>query len=156
MIRKSGNRFSLGTSAKRLPGDHAQTNMQIEANSTQLNQFLSGLARGLHRIAAAAADQRGVLPDRRRFADKIALHHVAALLREETELLLGFHALRDDRHFETVAEADHRANDRRRLRIASEIDDESAVDFDVVERKRLKVAQRGIAAAEVIHRNAHA
>jgi len=25
MIRKSGNRFSLGTNAKRLPGDHAQT-----------------------------------------------------------------------------------------------------------------------------------
>src|ERR1700675_4067249 len=25
MIRKSGNRFSLGTNAKRLPGDHAPT-----------------------------------------------------------------------------------------------------------------------------------
>jgi hypothetical protein len=25
MIRKSGNRFSFGTNAKRLPGDHAQT-----------------------------------------------------------------------------------------------------------------------------------
>jgi hypothetical protein len=25
MIRKNGNRFSLGTNAKRLPGDHAQT-----------------------------------------------------------------------------------------------------------------------------------
>src|ERR1700736_2947823 len=122
-------------------------NMRPETASTRLNLFLAGLARGLHRIAAAAADQRGVLPNRRRFADKIALHRIAALLREETKLLLGFHALRDDRHFEAVAKADHRANDRRRLRIASEIDDESAVDLDFVERKRLKIAQRGIPAA---------
>jgi hypothetical protein len=28
MIRKSGSRFSLGTNAKRLPGDHAQTKRQ--------------------------------------------------------------------------------------------------------------------------------
>src|SRR4030088_1484907 len=99
--------------------------MQIDTDSTQLNQPLAGLARGLHRIAAAAADQRGVLPDRRRFADKIALHGVAALLREKTELLLGFHALRDDRHFETVAEADPGQTKHPRLRIPSQIDDES-------------------------------
>src|SRR5438270_12867951 len=96
--------------------------MQIDTDSTQLNQPVAVLARRLHRIAAAAADQRGVLPDRRRFADKIALHGVAALLREEADLLLSFHALRDDRHFKTLAEADHGANDRRRLRIASDID----------------------------------
>src|ERR1700681_2532144 len=48
-------------------------NMRPETDSTQLNRSLAGLARGLHRIAAGAADQRGVLPDRRRFADKIAL-----------------------------------------------------------------------------------
>src|SRR5258708_1013553 len=117
---------------------------------------LAGLARGLHRIAAAAANQRGVLSDRLRFADKIALHRVAALVREERELLLSFHALGDDRHFEAVAEADHSPNDRRRLRIVSEIDDESAIDLDFVEWKRLKIAQRRITAAEVIHGNPHA
>src|SRR6266478_9483836 len=117
---------------------------------------LAGLARGLHRVAAAAADQRGVLSDRLRSADKIALHRIAALVREERELLLGFHALGDDRHLQAVAQADHGPNDRRRLVIASEIHDESAVDLDFVEWKRLKVAQRRITTAEVIHGNTNA
>src|SRR6202043_1331549 len=89
-------------------------------------------------------------------ADEIALYRVAALIGEEAQLLLGFDALGDDRHLEAVAEADHRANDRRRLRIAPEIDDESAVDLDLVEWKRLQIAQRGISAAEIVHGNAHA
>src|SRR6202043_3492500 len=89
-------------------------------------------------------------------ADEIALYRVAALIGEEAQLLLGFDALGDDRHLEAVAKADHGPDDRRRLRIAPEIDDESAVDLDLVERKRLQIAQRGIAAAEVVHGNAHA
>src|SRR5271166_1816511 len=64
----------------------------------QIKSVLAGLARRLHAIARAAADRRGVLPDRRGFANEIALHRVAALVREESELLLGFHALGDDRH----------------------------------------------------------
>ena len=87
---------------------------------------------------------------------QIALHRVAAFLGEEGELLLGLDALGDDRHFEAVAEADHGADDRGRLRIAAEIDDEGAVDLDLVERERLQIAQRGIAAAEIVHRDAHA
>src|SRR6202022_2715847 len=122
MIRKSGNRFSLGTNAKRLPGDHAQTRDNAKARSNSVESHLAGLARGLHGIAAGVANQRGVLPDRQRFADEITLHRVAALLREEPELLLGFHALGDDRHLQAVAKVDHRPDDRRRLWIAPEID----------------------------------
>src|ERR1700731_4027598 len=106
-----------------------------------MRKCLAGLARGLHGIAAGAANQCGVLPDRQRFADEIALHRVAALVGEEAELLLGFHALGDDRHLEAVAKADHGSDDRRRLRIASEIDDESSVDLNLVEWKRLQIAQ---------------
>src|ERR1700732_5259480 len=94
---------------------------------------LAGLARELRRIACVAADQRGVLSDRQRFADEIALNRVAALLGEETELLLGFHALGNDRHFETVAKPDDRPDDRRRLRIAPKVHDEGTVDLDLVE-----------------------
>src|SRR5436190_3344053 len=115
---------------------------------------LAGLARGLHGIAAGAANQPGIVADRQRFADEITLHRVAALIRKEAELLLGFHALGDDGHLQAVAETDDGPDDRRRLRIPSEIDDEGAVDLDLVERKRLQVTQRGIAAAEVIHRYA--
>ena len=34
--------------------------------------------------------------------------------------------------------------------------DKGAVDLDLVERERLQIAQRGIAAAEIVHRDAHA
>src|ERR1700692_3674763 len=118
--------------------------------SAPSRKALAGLARGLHRTAVVAADQRGVLPDRQGFAEEIALHRVAAHFREEAELLLGLHALGDDRHFETMAKADHGAHDRGRLRVASEIDDKVAVDLDLVERERLQIGERGIAAAEVI------
>ncbi|GCC44573.1 hypothetical protein chiPu_0028521, partial [Chiloscyllium punctatum] len=115
---------------------------------------LPGFAHGFGQ--PVAADQRGKLTDRSRPADQIALHRVAAFLGKEGELGLGLDAFGDDRHFKAVAEIDHRAHDRGRLRIAAEIDDEGAVDLDLVERKRLQIAQRGIAAAEIIHRDAHA
>ncbi len=53
-----------------------------------------------------------------------------------------------------MAEIDHRAHDRRGLRVAAEIDDEGAVDLDLVERECLEIAQRGVAAAEIIHGDA--
>jgi len=55
-----------------------------------------------------------------------------------------------------VAEIDDGADDRRRLRIAAEIHHEGAVDLDLVEREGLQIAQRGIARAEIVHRDAHA
>src|ERR1700704_1300762 len=89
------------------------------------------LARGFDVVCAAAADQRVVVPDRLGLAEEIALHRVAALVREEAELLLGLHTFGNDRHFEAVAEVDDGAHNRRRLRIAPEIHDESAVDLDL-------------------------
>src|SRR3954451_9208657 len=115
---------------------------------------LARLARGLHGVAADAANQPGIVADRQRFADEIALHRVAAFIRKEAELLLSFNALGDDRHLKPVAETDDSSDDRSRLRVPSEIDDEGAVDLDLVERKRLQVAQRRISTAEVIHRYA--
>src|SRR5579872_3077540 len=116
----------------------------------------AGLARRLDRVPGWTADQPVVLIDRKRLADEVALDGVAALLGEEGKLLLGFHALGDDRHFEAVTKTDDRANDRRRLRAAAEIHDEGAVDLDLVERECLQIAQRRVAAAEIVHRNAHA
>src|SRR5436305_341101 len=84
---------------------------------------------------------RRILPNRKWLADEIALHRVAALLGEEAELLLRLDALGNDRHFQRVAEIDHGSDDCRRLRIAAEIDDEGAVDLDLVERERLQIAQ---------------
>src|SRR5215212_1127791 len=112
---------------------------------------LAGLARGLHGVAALAANQRRVVRDRHRFAEEITLHRIAAFVRQKRQLLLGFHTLGDDRHVEAMAETNDGPDDRGRLRVASDVDDEGAVDLDLVERKRLQVAQRRVAAAEVIH-----
>src|SRR5665647_3910533 len=122
----------------------------------QAEKELSGLARGLGSVAGVAANRRGVLADRQGFAEEIALHHVAAFVGEEAELLLGFHALGDDRHLQAMAEPDDGPDDRGRLRVAAEIDDEGAVDLDLVERESLQIGERRIAAAEIVHGNAYA
>ena len=116
--------------------------------------LLAGLARQFHRVGTA--NQREILSNWRRSADKKALHCVAAFVGQEIQLFLGFHALRDHRHSEPVTKADHRANDRGGLRIAPEIHHKGAIDLDLVERERLEIAQRRIAAAEIVHGNAHA
>jgi hypothetical protein len=40
MIGKAGHRFSLGTNAKRLPGDHAEE-MERDGNSTKIHRALN-------------------------------------------------------------------------------------------------------------------
>src|SRR5262245_43636270 len=109
---------------------------------------LPGLARRLHGVVAA--DEACILGDRRGLAEQIALHRVAAFLGKEIELFRGLHALGDDRHFETMAEVDNRAHDVSRLRRLAEIDDKGAVNLDLVERKGLQIAQRRVAAAEIV------
>src|SRR3954454_4406779 len=103
---------------------------------------LAGLARGLHGVAAAAANQRRVVGDRQRFAEEITLHRITAFVRQKCQLLLGFHAFSDDRYLEAVAETNDGPDDRGRLRVASDVSDKGAVDLDLVERKSLQVAQR--------------
>src|SRR4051794_34988379 len=108
-------------------------------NRSPWNRILSSGLSGGPLGLLGAPDQRAVSHDRRRSADEIALHHVAAFVGEEAELFLGFHAFGNDRYMQTVTQADHRANDRRRLRVASEVHDETAIDLDLVERKRLQI-----------------
>src|SRR3954466_8484900 len=133
MIRKSGNRFS----EKHAPElDRALCSPKKTAKGGSRLPS-TGLARGRHGIGGAAADQRRVLSDRPGLAEQIALHPIATFLRQEAELLGGFDALGDNRHFEAVAEIDDGADDRRRLRILAKIDHEGAVDLDLVEWERL-------------------
>ena len=131
----------------------------VAATFTFTREGVAGSCSFLRPITPARLDcvEKHRHPVRRhRLADEVTLHGVASLFSEETELLLGFHAFGDDRHFKTVTEANDRAHDRRRLRIASKIHDKGAVDLDLVERERLQIAQRGVAAAEIVHRNSYA
>src|SRR4051812_48490938 len=55
-----------------------------------------------------------------------------------------------------MTETYDRTNDRRRLRVAAEIHDKGPVDLDLVEREGLQIAQRRVAAAEIVHRDTNA
>src|SRR5215470_19680007 len=84
-------------------------------------------------------------------ADQIALDLVASLPRQERELFACFHPLCHHRQSKATAETNDGPNDRGRLRILVEVGDESAVDLDFVERKRLQIRQGRIAGSEVVH-----
>src|SRR5438270_13758438 len=47
-------------------------------------------------------------------------------------------------------------DDRRRAVAGEQVLDEAAVDLELVEREALQIAQRRIAGAEIVERNAHA
>src|SRR4029450_6693147 len=83
--------------------------------------------------AIAGKDDAFEMADRVGPADQIALNLVAALGAQGFELLGGLDPFRHHRHAEAVAESDHRADDRLRLRIADHVVDEAAVDLDLVE-----------------------
>jgi hypothetical protein len=57
------------------------------------------------------ADQFGIVFDRKRPADQIALHLVAAFLREKREQRFGLHPFSDHRQIEAASKPDHRAHD---------------------------------------------
>src|SRR4051794_3309384 len=92
---------------------------------------------GVIRSVRRPPDQGGIVCNRLRAADEIALHAIAAFGSEKRQLLPGFDAFGDDRDVEAVAEADHGADDGARLRVEAEIDDEGAIDLDLVEREGL-------------------
>src|SRR5579885_2918712 len=96
----------------------------------------AGRARGRAR-RRLAADDVGVILDRQRPADEIALDLAALLAGEEFELLLGLDAFRHHWQIEPAAERDDGANDGDRLLAVREVGDEGLVDLDLVEGKRL-------------------
>src|SRR4051812_9907055 len=73
------------------------------------------------------------MTDRVRSRDQITLDLVAAFRAQSLELLGRLDTFGQYRHAEAVAETDHRADDRARLR-TRDVLDEAAVDLDLVER----------------------
>ena len=84
------------------------------------------------------------------------LNAVAAFCTQERELLGRLDALGDDLEIERVRHRDHGADDRRVFGLVREIGHERAVDLDRVEREPPQIAERRIAGAEIVDREAHA
>ena len=75
---------------------------------------------------------------------------------QEGELLLCFHALREDQLAEIVPELDDRSDDGLGMLALPDLGNERAVDLDPVEREPVQVSERGVADAEVVDREANA
>src|SRR5208282_262716 len=85
-------------------------------------------------------------------AEEVALPFRAMMGLKECELFLRFHAFGDHTQPEVLAHINYGAHDGSVLGIDRDPADEGLVDFQDVNGKLLKIAEAGIAGAEVIHR----
>ena len=70
---------------------------------------------------------------------------------------MGFDAFGGSIHAQRLGETDDRGDDRRiAVALLGDAADEALVDLDLVERSVLQIAERGIAGAEIVQRQAHA
>src|ERR1041384_2306427 len=93
---------------------------------------------------------------RRRLGEQEALHLVAAGEPQQNALLLGLHALAQNRETEGASERHDGLDDDAAVGGLAERDDETAVDLELVEWEALEIAEVGIAGAEVVERDADA
>jgi len=91
-----------------------------------------------------------------RHREPVTLPVGAAQFEQQRALLLGLDALGGGFDAEARAERRDRLDDHGRVAVTVDVLDEGTVDLDLVERERAQVAERRIAGAEVVHRDAHA
>ena len=91
-----------------------------------------------------------------RVADQKALHVIAAMFGDEGQLLCGFDPLSGDLHVQAFAQLRDGAHDRHAAGIVGQLPHEGPVDLDPADRKAVEVAERGIARAEIVERDADA
>ena len=112
------------------------------------------------RAAPGASDSGGGKGlDRSRWqraSQEVALRDIAAKIAQEGEDALALDALGDDLEPEVVAEHDGRTNNCLVAGVRLDVTDEGVVDLEDVDRKPLQIAERGVAAAEVVDREPHA
>jgi hypothetical protein len=82
----------------------------------------------------------------------VALRDVAAEPREIVQRLLALDAFGDDGEAEVVAEVDRRADDHGVVLVAFHLHHERLVDLEHVDREPFQVAERRVAAAEIVDR----
>src|ERR1700694_1721136 len=89
-------------------------------------------------------------------AENKALHFRASQCGHRIQLLLRLDALRGGRHVQAARNVSDGLNDREGILVVRKIADEGAINLDLVEGKASEIAQRRVAGAEIVHRNAHA
>src|SRR5580704_9015220 len=85
-------------------------------------------------------------------AEEVALSFRTVLGLKECELFLRFDALGNHALLEVLAHINYGAHNWSVIGIARDTVDEGPVDFQDINGKLLKIAEAGIAGAEIIHR----
>src|SRR3977135_36590 len=93
----------------------------------------------------------GKLCSSQRPAEEVALPFRTVVGLKECELFLSFDTLGNHALLEVFAHINYGAHDGRVLRIGSDPVDKGLVNFQDINGKLLKIAEVGIACAEVIH-----
>jgi len=86
----------------------------------------------------------------------VPLPGVAADFEQVVELLLRLHAFRDRSELELLRQRHHGADERGVGAVGADIAHERLVDLELVHREAVQIRERGVAGAEVVHRDAHA
>jgi hypothetical protein len=96
------------------------------------------------------------LGPRQRRAVVVALVFAAAFGAQELELLGSLDAFGGDLHAQAARHGEHRTRDRHVVLVMRQVAHEAVVELDGVHGEALEVAKRGVAGAEIVHREAHA
>ena len=87
-------------------------------------------------------------------ADQETLNAVTPHGTQNFQMLRGLHPFRHHTHVEAVRHFNNGAGDGGVVRVLGQIGNEGAVDLQRVHREAFEVAERGIAGAEIIQRQA--
>src|ERR671918_1181785 len=85
-------------------------------------------------------------------AEEVPLGQIASQSQQRRPLLLGLDPFRDRGEPERLGQTDHPSYDRGVLWVGAEPRNERSVHFQRVDGEPLQVQQRGVAGAEVVHR----
>ena len=86
----------------------------------------------------------------------MALHFGAAKLTQRIQLLVRFHTFGSCCDPARIGYPDHRLHDGKRILILSNLFGKAAINLDLINRKALQIGERGVAGAEIVHRDPHA
>src|SRR3954451_8905923 len=111
-------------------------------------------AAALGETAAMQREQLQHLVGRLCGAEQIALHLRAPERAQQALLLLGLDAFGGGGHAARGRQIDDGLHDAGGAVGAGDVADEATVDLDLVEREAVQIAQRGIAGAEIVERDA--
>ncbi len=92
-------------------------------------------------MTAIFLQQQAEIGDAQRFAEEIALYHVAALFTQEFQLMRIFYPFGDHRQAQVVRHSDNGGRDGDVIGVAGDVLDEGAIDFECMQRETLQVGQ---------------